>query len=40
MLQGQAPGVIIKQKSGTPGQQFEVKVRGISSLGAGSDPLY
>lgn len=40
MIQGQAPGVIIKQKSGTPGQQFEVKVRGISSLGAGSDPLY
>ena len=40
MLQGQAPGVIIKQKSGVPGQQFEVKVRGISSLGAGSDPLY
>jgi TonB-linked SusC/RagA family outer membrane protein len=40
MLQGQAPGVIIKQKSGTPGQQFDVKVRGISSLGAGSDPLY
>ena len=40
MIQGQAPGVIIKQKSGAPGQQFEVKVRGISSLGAGSDPLY
>ncbi|QRR00453.1 SusC/RagA family TonB-linked outer membrane protein [Dyadobacter sandarakinus] len=40
MIQGQAPGVIIKQKSGTPGQQFDVKVRGISSLGAGSDPLY
>ncbi|MCE7060374.1 TonB-dependent receptor [Dyadobacter sp. CY343] len=40
MIQGQAAGVIIKQKSGAPGQQFEVKVRGISSLGAGSDPLY
>lgn len=40
MIQGQAPGVIIKQKSGTPGQQFDIKVRGISSLGAGSDPLY
>jgi TonB-linked SusC/RagA family outer membrane protein len=40
MLQGQAPGVVIKQKSGTPGQQFDIKVRGISSLGAGSDPLY
>ena len=40
MLQGQAPGVVIKQKSGTPGQQFDIKIRGISSLGAGSDPLY
>lgn len=40
MIQGQAPGVTIKQKSGAPGQQFDVKVRGISSLGAGSDPLY
>ncbi len=40
LLQGQAAGVATKQKSGTPGQQFEVKIRGIGSLGAGSDPLY
>ncbi len=40
LLQGQAAGVVTKQKSGTPGQQFEVKIRGIGSLGAGSDPLY
>ena len=39
-LQGRAPGVVVKQKSGTPGGQFEVRVRGIGSLGAGSDPLY
>ncbi len=40
LLQGQAPGVVTKQRSGTPGQQFDIRIRGISSLGAGSDPLY
>lgn len=40
LLQGQAPGVTVKQTTGTPGQEFEVTVRGLSSLGAGSAPLY
>lgn len=40
ILQGRAPGVVVKQKSGAPGGVFEVRVRGISSLGAGSNPLY
>lgn len=40
MLQGRASGVTVKQKSGAPGGLFEVRVRGIGSLGAGSDPLY
>jgi TonB-dependent starch-binding outer membrane protein SusC len=40
LLQGRAAGVVVKQKSGTPGGAFEVRVRGIGSLGAGSDPLY
>jgi len=40
LLQGQAPGVVAKQKNGTPGGQFEVRIRGVGSLGAGSDPLY
>ncbi|MEX0906515.1 MAG: TonB-dependent receptor [Balneolaceae bacterium] len=40
MLQGQAPGVIVRQTDGTPGSELEVKIRGISSLGAGSEPLY
>ena len=40
MIQGRAAGVQVKQKSGTPGGLFEVRVRGIGSLGAGSDPLY
>lgn len=40
ILQGRAPGVAVKQTSGAPGGQFQVLVRGIGSLGAGSDPLY
>ncbi|MBZ4191103.1 SusC/RagA family TonB-linked outer membrane protein [Niabella beijingensis] len=40
LLVGQVPGVTAKQLTGRPGQQFEVVVRGLSSLGAGSQPLY
>lgn len=40
LLQGQAPGVIVRQRSGTPGEQMNVTIRGVGSLGAGSDPLY
>lgn len=40
LIQGQAPGVVVKQKDGKPGAGFEVRVRGIASLGAGSEPLY
>jgi len=40
LIQGQAPGVNVKQTTGAPGQEFEVTVRGLSSLGAGSTPLY
>ncbi|GAB3512456.1 TonB-dependent receptor [Spirosoma knui] len=40
ILQGRAPGVAVKQTSGTPGGEFQVRVRGIGSLGAGSDPVY
>ncbi|RRA97596.1 SusC/RagA family TonB-linked outer membrane protein [Larkinella rosea] len=40
MLQGRAAGVVVKTKSGTPGGAFEVRVRGVGSLGAGSNPLY
>ncbi|GAA4438295.1 TonB-dependent receptor [Ravibacter arvi] len=40
LLQGQAAGVVATQRSGTPGEPFTVRVRGVSSLGAGSDPLY
>ncbi len=40
LLQGQAPGVVAKQTTGQPGQEFQVSIRGSSSLGATSDPLY
>ncbi|MFS8617370.1 MAG: TonB-dependent receptor [Solitalea sp.] len=40
MMVGQAPGVVVKQNTGTPGEELDVKIRGISSLGAGSAPLF
>jgi TonB-linked SusC/RagA family outer membrane protein len=40
LLQGQAPGVVAKQTTGQPGQELQVEIRGNSSLGATSDPLY
>lgn len=40
LLQGQAPGVVVKQKDGRPGAEMEVRVRGIGSIGANSEPLY
>lgn len=40
LMQGQAPGLVAKQTSGTPGEELQVNIRGISSLGAGSEPLY
>ncbi|MEJ7768989.1 MAG: TonB-dependent receptor plug domain-containing protein, partial [Chitinophagaceae bacterium] len=40
LIQGKAPGVVVKQKDGRPGAEFEVRIRGIASLGAGSEPLY
>ncbi|MEX0779060.1 MAG: TonB-dependent receptor [Balneolales bacterium] len=40
LLQGQAAGVVVRQTTGTPGQEMEINIRGIGSLGAGSEPLY
>ncbi len=40
LLQGQAAGVVVKQESGTPGEQMNIVIRGVGSLGAGSSPLY
>ncbi|CAM4203698.1 TonB-dependent receptor [Zobellia roscoffensis] len=40
LLLGQAPGVIVGQTSGRPGQELNIVIRGLSSLGADSKPLY
>lgn len=40
LLVGQAPGVTVKQPTGRPGAELEVVIRGLGSLGAGSQPLY
>jgi len=40
LLVGQSPGVQVTQNTGRPGDELKVTVRGIGSLGAGSDPLY
>jgi TonB-dependent starch-binding outer membrane protein SusC len=39
-LLGRAAGVQVYQKSGEPGSAVSVKIRGISSITAGNDPLY
>jgi TonB-dependent starch-binding outer membrane protein SusC len=39
-IQGRAAGVQVYQKSGEPGSAMSVKIRGISSISAGNDPLY
>ena len=40
LLMGQSPGVQVRQTQGRPGAELEVTIRGIGSLGAGSQPLY
>lgn len=39
-LQGKTAGVVINQNSGTPGGGISVRIRGNSSISAGSQPLY
>ncbi|HLP37685.1 TonB-dependent receptor [Lacibacter sp.] len=39
-LVGRAAGVQVYQKSGEPGAAMSVKIRGISSINGGNDPLY
>ncbi|TNE58695.1 MAG: SusC/RagA family TonB-linked outer membrane protein [Bacteroidetes bacterium] len=40
MLQGKVPGLSISAISGTPGSVSQVRIRGISSVNAGNEPLY
>jgi TonB-dependent starch-binding outer membrane protein SusC len=39
-LQGRAAGVFINSSSGKLGQALQIRVRGISSVSAGNNPLY
>ena len=39
-LQGKLAGVQITQNTGIPGQGLSIRIRGASSISAGSDPLY
>jgi TonB-dependent starch-binding outer membrane protein SusC len=39
-FQGKLAGVQVQQNSGQPGSAIQVRVRGYSSIGAGSQPLY
>jgi len=40
LLQGKIPGVNIVQNSGQPGAASTVRIRGVSSISAGNEPLY
>ncbi len=40
VLQGRTSGVQINSNSGTPGAAISVNIRGVSSISAGSQPLY
>ncbi|HLK28333.1 MAG TPA: TonB-dependent receptor [Puia sp.] len=39
-IQGKAPGVVVASGSGKLGQAIQINIRGISSISAGSQPLY
>ena len=39
-LQGQVAGLTITTNSGTPGSTSQIRIRGISSITAGNEPLY
>ncbi len=39
-LQGLAPGLMVSNESGIPGSPVQVKVRGVSSISSGTDPLW
>lgn len=40
LLQGQAAGVTVLKSSGKPSAGFDIRIRGTSSIGASSNPLY
>jgi len=40
VLQGRAAGVQVQQNSGMPGASTTIKIRGVSSLNASTEPIY
>ncbi len=39
-LQGRAPGVVVTQNTGAPGEGVSVRIRGSGSINSGNSPLY
>ena len=39
-LQGRAPGVVVTQNTGAPGEGVAVRIRGSGSINGGNNPLY
>ncbi len=39
-MQGMAPGLMVSSESGVPGAPVQIKIRGISSISSGTDPLW
>jgi TonB-dependent starch-binding outer membrane protein SusC len=39
-LQGMAPGLMVSSESGIPGAPVQVKIRGVSSISSGTNPLW
>lgn len=40
VLQGKVAGLVFNGQSGTPGSTTDIRIRGVSSITAGNDPLY
>lgn len=39
-LQGRAPGVVVAQNTGAPGEGVSIRIRGVGSINSGNSPLY
>ena len=39
-LQGRAPGVVVSQNTGAPGEGVSIRIRGVGSINSGNSPLY
>ena len=40
VLQGKVAGLVMNNSSGTPGSTADIRIRGVSSITAGNNPLY